>query len=471
MGMIFKSIEGEPKDIAAGTLEEFRRGIRGKVVDPKASTYDDARVIWNATIDRRPALIVKCEEAGDVLRCVQFARDNGLLVAVKGGGHHIAGNAICDEGMVIDLSPMRSVNVDPQTSQARVGPGATLADVDAATAPYGLAVPTGINSTTGIAGLTLGGGFGWITRKYGLTVDSLVAADVVTAEGKMLRASSTENADLFWALRGGGGNFGIVTSFEFKLRAVGQQVLSGLVVHSLDGAEALLKQYSALVERSPDELTCWAVLRDAPPLPFLPTEWHGRKVLVLAMCYVGDLAEGERATAAIRGLGAPIADVVGPNPFAGWQTAFDPLLTPGARNYWKTRDFAELSDGAISAVVEAARAAPGPECEIFIFHIGGAATRVPVSSTAFPQRNAHFGMNVHSRWRDQSADEQHIEWARRAFEATAPFASGTAYVNFMPGDEGERVQSAYGENYARLMEIKRRYDPKNLFRLNHNIVP
>ena len=241
MGMIFKSIEGEPKDIAAGTLEEFRRGIRGKVVDPKASAYDDARVIWNATIDRRPALIVKCEEAGDVLRCVQFARDHGLLVAVKGGGHHIAGNAICDEGMVIDLSPMRSVNVDPQTSQARVGPGATLADVDAATAPYGLAVPTGINSTTGIAGLTLGGGFGWITRKYGLTVDSLVAADVVTAEGKMLRASTTENADLFWALRGGGGNFGIVTSFDFKLREVGQQVLSGLVVHSLDGAEALLK--------------------------------------------------------------------------------------------------------------------------------------------------------------------------------------------------------------------------------------
>ena len=295
--------------------------------------------------------------------------------------------------------------------------------------------------------------------------------DVVTAEGKMLRATSTENVDLFWALRGGGGNFGIVTSFEYKLREVGQQVLSGLVVHSLDGSEALLKQYSALLERAPDELTCWAVLRDAPPLPFLPTKWHG-KVLVLGMRLMSVTSPKVKlATAAIRGLGAPIADVVGPNPFAGWQTAFDPLLTPGARNYWKTRDFAELSDGAISAVVEAARAAPGPECEVFIFHIGGAATRVPVSSTAFPQRNAHFGMNVHSRWRDQSADQQHIEWARRAFEATAPFASGTAYVNFMPGDEGERVQSAYGENYARLTEIKRRYDPKNLFRLNHNIVP
>jgi FAD/FMN-containing dehydrogenase len=471
MGMIFKSIEGDAKDIAAGTLEDFRRGIRGKVVDSKASTYDEARVIWNATIDRNPTLIVQCEDAGDVVRCVQFARDNGLLVAVKGGGHHIAGNAICDEGIVIDLSLMRLVRVEPQASRAVVEPGATLADVDTATAPYGLAVPVGINSTTGIAGLTLGGGFGWITRKYGLTVDSLVAADVVTAEGKMVHASATENADLFWALRGGGGNFGIVTSFEFKLREVGQQVLSGLVVHPLDGAEGLLKQYAALLEHAPDELTCWSVLRSAPPLPFLPTEWHGRKVLIFAMCYVGDLAEGERATAAIRALGAPIADVVGPNPFAGWQTAFDPLLTPGARNYWKTCDFAELSDGAISAVVEAARAAPGPECEIFIFHIGGAASRVPVSSTAFPQRNAHFGMNVHSRWRDPSTDKQYVDWARRSFDATATFASGTAYVNFMPGDEGERVESAYGENYARLSEIKRRYDPKNLFRLNQNIVP
>jgi FAD/FMN-containing dehydrogenase len=471
MGMIFKSIEGDKKDVATGTLENFRRGIRGKVLDPKSPSYSDARTIWNATIDRRPALIVQCEEGGDVLRCVQFARDNGLLVAVRGGGHHIAGNATCDEGLVIDLSRLRSVRVEAQTSRAFVEPGATLADVDAATTPYGLAVPVGINSTTGIAGLTLGGGFGWITRKYGLTIDSLVSADVVTAEGKMLHASATENTDLFWALRGGGGNFGIVTSFEFKLREVGQQVLSGLVVHPLDGAEALLKQYSALLEDAPDELTCWAVLRDAPPLPFLPTEWHGRKVLIFAMCYVGDLAEGERATAAIRALGSPIADVVGPNPFDGWQTAFDPLLTPGARNYWKTRDFAELPDGAISAVVGAARAAPGPECEIFIFHIGGAASRVPVSSTAFPQRSAHFGMNVHSRWRDQSADKQYVEWARRAFDATAPFASGTAYVNFMPGDEGERVQSAYGENYARLTEIKRRYDPKNLFRLNQNIVP
>ena len=471
MGMIFKSIEGETKDIAIGTLEDFRRGIRGKALDPKASSYDDARIIWNATIDRRPALIVQCEEAGDVLRCVQFARDNGLLVAVKGGGHHIAGNAICDDGIVIDLSLMRSVRVDVQTSRALVEPGATLADVDAATAPHELAVPVGINSTTGIAGLTLGGGFGWITRKYGLTIDSLIAADVVTAEGKMLRASATENADLFWALRGGGGNFGIVTSFEFKLREVGEQVLSGLVVHSLEGAEALLKQYSALLEDAPDELTCWAVLRDAPPLPFLPTEWHGRKVLIFAMCYVGDLAEGERAAAAIRALGAPIADVVGPHPFAGWQTAFDPLLTPGARNYWKTRDFAELSDGAIGAVAEAARTAPGPECEIFIFHVGGAASRVPVSSTAFPQRHAHFGMNIHSRWRDPSSDKQHVEWAKHAFDATAPFASGTAYVNFMPGDEGDRVQSAYGENYARLTEIKRRYDPNNLFRLNQNIVP
>ena len=430
----------------------------------------NARTIWNATIDRRPALIVQCEEAGDVLRCVQFARDNGLLVAVKGGGHHIAGNAICDDGIVIDLSLMRSVRVEPQTSRAVVEPGATLADVDAATAPHGLAVPVGINSTTGIAGLTLGGGFGWITRKYGLTVDSLVAADVVTADGKMLRASATENADLFWALRGGGGNFGIVTSFEFKLREVGQQVLSGLVVHPLDGAEALLKQYGALLQdraRRTDVLGGVA-RRAAPAIPAdrvaRPQGAYFRDVLRRRPR--GRRARGSAASSARRAG----RRCCGTQPFAGWQTAFDPLLTPGARNYWKTRDFADLSQGAISAVVEAARSAPGPECEIFIFHIGGAATRVPASSTAFPQRNAHFGMNVHSRWREQSADKQHIEWAKRTFDATAPFASGTAYVNFMPGDEGERVQAAYGENYARLIEIKRRYDPKNLFRLNQNIV-
>jgi FAD/FMN-containing dehydrogenase len=256
-----------------------------------------------------------------------------------------------------------------------------------------------------------------------LAIDSLVSADMVSAEGERLHATATENPDLFWALRGGGSNFGVVTSFEFALHQAGPEVLAGLVIHPLDGALELLRQYRELLLRAPDELTCGAVMRAAPPRPFLPVQWHRKKVLVFAMCYVGDLAAGEKATAGFRALGKPLADAVGRVPFAGWQQAFDPLLTPGARNYWKSRDFAEFSDAAAAAVIEAARAAPGPECEIFIFDIGGAAARVPVAATAFPQRDAHFGMNVHSRWRDKSEDNAHIAWARRAFEATAPFAS------------------------------------------------
>ena len=471
MGIILKTKEAGTREIELAAIEALRGKIRGEILWDGSPHYDDARTIWNAMVDRRPALIVRCRETGDVASAIRFARDHGLLVAVRGGGHHIAGNAVVDQGFVIDLSQMKSIRVDPQARRARVEPGATLADLDRETQPFGLAVPTGINSTTGIAGLTLGGGFGWITRKFGLTIDSLVSADVVSAEGERLHATATENPDLFWALRGGGGNFGVVTSFEFALHQAGPEVLAGLVIHPIDDALELLRQYRELLLQAPDELTCWVVMRTAPPLPFLPVQWHGKKVLVFAMCYVGDLAAGEKAAAGFRGLGKPIADAVGRAPFAGWQQAFDPQLTPGARNYWKSRDFAEFSDAAAAAVIEAARAAPGPECEIFIFDIGGAAARVPVAATAFPQRDAHFGMNVHSRWRDKSEDNAHIAWARSAFEATARFASGTAYVNFMPEDEGDRVRTAYGANYSRLAEIKRRYDPTNLFRLNQNIAP
>ncbi len=332
-------------------------------------------------------------------------------------------------------------------------------------------MPTGINSTTGIAGLTLGGGFGWVTRKFGLTIDNLVAAEVVTADGEMVRASETENPDLFWALRGGGGNFGVVTSFEFKLHKMGPEVLAGLVVHPFADAEAVLKQYREVVAGAPDELTCWTVMRKAPPLPFLPEEWHGKEVLILAMCYCGDLQAGEKATAALRSIGKPIADVVGPNPFAGWQQAFDPLLTPGARNYWKSHDLAKLADGAIDVLLAAVKSLPGAECEVFLAHVGGMADRVAPDATAFPQRNAHFVMNVHTRWRDAGDDRAFIAWARSLFDRMKPYAAGTAYVNFMPDDEGGRVESAYGGNYKRLASIKRRYDPQNLFRLNQNVKP
>ncbi|WP_349435267.1 FAD-binding oxidoreductase [Pararhizobium sp. A13] len=457
--------------VGAAAIEALAAGLRGKVLEASDVSYDQARAIWNAMIDRRPALIVQCAGASDVVNAVRFAADNKLLVSVHGGGHNIAGNAVCDGGMMIDLSPMKSVRVDVAAKRAWVEPGATLADLDKETQSFGLAVPTGINSTTGIAGLTLGGGFGWITRKLGLTIDNLVSADVVTANGELVRASLTENGDLFWALRGGGGNFGIVTAFEFQLHELGPQVLSGLVVHPFADAQTVLQQYREALEAAPDELTCWVVMRQAPPLPFLPQEWHGKEILVLAMCYCGDMAEGEKATQRLRSIGNPIADVVGPNPFTGWQQAFDPLLTPGARNYWKSHDFIALSDPSIRILIDAIGKLPGPECEIFIAHLGGAVGRVATSATAFPQRNSHFVMNVHARWREPAMDPPCISWARQLFDAAAPYSAGTAYINFMPEDEVDRVEVAYGDNYKRLAEIKRQYDPQNLFRMNQNVRP
>lgn len=459
------------KSISALAIETLAAQLHGSVLDETDAAYDGARAIWNGMVDRRPGLIIRCAVAADVVSAVRFARDNGLLVSVRGGGHGIAGNAVCDGGLMIDLSSMKSVRVDAASQRAWVESGATLADLDRETQEFGLAVPTGINSTTGIAGLTLGGGFGWITRKFGLTLDNLLSVEVVTADGELRRASQSENPDLFWALRGGGGNFGVVTSFEFRLHKLGPQVLAGLVVHPFDDAEAVLKGYRQALDVAPDELTCWVVMRQAPPLPFLPAEWHGKEVLVLAMCYCGDIAEGEKATARLRSIGKPIADVVGPAPFTAWQQAFDPLLTPGARNYWKSHDFTELSDATIRILIGAVRRLPGPECEIFIGHVGGAAGRVAADATAFPQRSSHFVMNVHARWREQGMDQACIAWARALFEAARPYSAGTAYINFMPADEMDRVQAAYGGSYHRLAELKRRYDPTNLFRMNQNVKP
>ncbi|GCA50768.1 6-hydroxy-D-nicotine oxidase [Sinorhizobium sp. KGO-5] len=457
--------------ISAAAIEAFAARLRGRVLIATDAAYDGARTIWNGMIDRRPGLIVQCAGAADVVNAVRFAAENRLLVAVRGGGHNIAGNAVCDGGMVIDLTPMKSVRVDATTKTAWVEPGATLADLDVETQAFRLALPTGINSTTGIAGLTLGGGFGWITRKFGLTIDNLLSADVVTANGELVRASPTEHRDLFWAIRGGGGNFGVVTAFEFRLHELGPDVLSGLVVHPFAEAESVLQQYRQALENAPDELTCWVVMRQAPPLPFIPAEWHGKEVVVLAMCYCGDLEAGEKAVAELRAIGNPIADVVSPHPFVGWQQAFDPLLAPGARNYWKSHDFMELSDQAIGILTESIRQLPGPECEVFIAHVGGAAGRVAAEETAFPQRNSHFVMNVHGRWRDAAMDQACIDWARHLFEAAKPYAAGTAYVNFMPEDEMDRVEAAYGANYGRLVEVKRHYDPLNLFRMNQNVRP
>lgn len=459
------------KAISNETTETLKRKVKGQIVLPSDPSYDEVREIWNAMIDRRPALIVRCAEASDVVHAISFARENGLEISIRGGGHNIAGNALCDNGVLIDLSTMRRVRVNAEKKRAYVEPGATLADFDKVAQSHGLATPVGINSTTGIAGLTLGGGFGWLTRKYGMTVDNLVSAEVVTADGKRIRASENENADLFWAIRGGGGNFGIVTQFEFNLHEVGPEILAGLIVFPFDQAKQVLTQYREFVKSAPEELNVWALLRKAPPLPFLPENVHGKEVVVLIIFYSGDCAQGWKLIESLRRFGVAHGEHIGAQPYTEWQKAFDPLLGPGARNYWKSHNFTELSDGALNSMIEFAGKLPSSQCEIFIGLIAGAANRVPADAMAYGHRDAKFVLNVHARWDERKDDERCISWARAFFQASAPFASAGAYVNFMTEEESGRVAAAYGANYDRLAQIKNHYDPDNLFHLNQNIKP
>jgi FAD/FMN-containing dehydrogenase len=465
------SLQGGAITFASDAIDAFRQTLRGDVCLPKEPGYEEARTIWNAMIDRHPGAVVRCKGAADIMRAVRFARDHGLLLAVRGGGHNIAGNAVCEGGLLIDLSLMRSVRIDPRNRTARVEPGATLGEFDKEAQAFGLATPLGINSTTGVAGLTLGGGFGWLSRKFGLAADNLISADVVTAEGELVRTGIAENTNLFWALRGGGGNFGVVSSFEFRLHPVGPMVLAGLIIHPFARAKELLAGYRDVAAKAPDELTVWVVLRQAPPLPFLPAEVHGKEIVAFAVCYTGGESDGSRALEPLRGLGEPIADVVAMQPFAAWQTAFDPLLTPGAYNYWKSHNFVELSDGLLDTLISYTASLPTAECEIFIGQLGGATSRKSVDATAFPHRDAKFVMNVHTRWRDGADEQRSIAWARKLFTDAAPHATGGVYVNFMPEDETDRVAGAYGPNYARLAALKAEYDPANLFRLNQNVRP
>jgi FAD/FMN-containing dehydrogenase len=458
-------------NISKETIENLKSKLKGQIVLPSDSNYDEVREIWNAMIDRRPALIVRCAEADDVPDAISFAQENGLEISIRGAGHNIAGNASCDGGLMIDFSTMRGVRVDAEKKRAYVEPGATLADFDEAAQSHGLATPVGINSTTGIAGLTLGGGFGWLTRKYGMTVDNLVSVDLVTADGKRIRASENENADLFWAIRGGGGNFGVVTQFEFELHRVGPEILAGLIVFPFDQAKQVLTQYREFVKSAPEELNVWAILRKAPPLPFLLEDVHGKEVVVLVTFYIGDAAQGRKLIEPLLRFGAPHGEHIGAQPYTQWQKAFDSLLTPGARNYWKSHNFTELSDGALNSMIDFAGKLPSPQCEIFIGLIAGAANRVPADAMAYRHRDAKFVLNVHGRWDERTDDERGIAWARAFFQATAPYASNGAYVNFMTEEESDRVAAAYGANYDRLIQIKKQYDPHNLFHLNQNITP
>jgi FAD/FMN-containing dehydrogenase len=451
-------------------IETLDAEVRGDLLRPDDDGYDEARTIWNAMIDRRPAVIVRCAGAADVISAVNAATEHGLPLAVKGGGHNVAGNAVCDDGLVIDLSPMSSVRVDPVEKTARVGPGATIADLDHETQAFGLATPAGFNSETGVAGLTLGGGFGYLSRKYGMTIDNLRSVELVTADGELIHASEAKRPDLFWAVRGGGGNFGVVTSFEFDLLEVGPEILAGLIVHRADDAQAVVRRWRDVVADVPDELSVWIVSLSAPPLPFIDEKYHGTPIVVILTVYAGDLDAGRELIEPLRTFGNPLGDNVAARPYADWQQFFDKAYASGARNYWKSLNFAAFTDETIDVSLEYGLNRPTPESKFAMVHLGGATTRVPADATAYPHRDAEFVVNVVARWTDPEQDDACIGWARDSHDALVEHSTDGTYVNFISEETGEE-RFAFRENYDRLVEVKTAYDPENLFSMNQNVEP
>ncbi|MBU0946721.1 MAG: FAD-binding oxidoreductase [Proteobacteria bacterium] len=457
--------------VQAATVEKFREQFRGEILLPTDNGYDGARKIWNGMFDRRPAIIARCVGTSDVIRAVDFGRDQDLVMSVKGGGHNSAGNAVCDDGIMIDLSLMRRVNVDRGNKRVRVDGGALLSDVDSESQLYGLAVSGGIVSHTGIGGLTLGGGFGWISRSHGLSIDNLLSAEVVTANGTLVTASAEENSDLFWAIRGGGGNFGIVTSFVFQGAEIGTEVYSGLIVKKFEDAKEYIQFHREYVRTLPDEMTVWMVVRHAPPLPFLASDVHGKMVVAVPFVWLGDPAKGEELIKPLREITESHGEAIGMNPWLGWQSGFDALNKHGARNYWKSHHLRAFPDDCIDKIIDFAGKMPTDECEVFIPHMEGVPSRVPTNETAFSHRGTPFVLNIHTRWQESSDDERCLAWARAFHQSTESFAQGV-YVNFL-SDEGEdRVKEAYTkEVWERLVEVKNKYDPNNLFRMNQNVKP
>ena len=467
-------IETATPDQATGTdVERLRESVQGSVFAPGDAGYDAARRIWNGAIDRRPACIARCTGVADVVAAVRVARERDLLVAVLSGGHGVGGHALCDDGLVIDLSPMKGIRVDPAKGSARAEAGVLWGELDRETQHFGLATVGGIVTHTGIAGLTLGGGIGWLMRKHGATVDNLLSADVVTAQGEIVTASEEENADLFWAIRGGGGNFGVVTSFEYRLHPVGPIVLAGMVFYALEDAPEVLRFYRELVAEAPDELTTIFELSVAPPAPFLPEEVHGKPIVWVGACYAGSPDEGAEVVRPLKEFGRPIADLLEPRRYTDLQAMFDPIVPHGWHRYWKSVELPTLTDAAIDTLVAHASAQTSPRSYCIVFHLGGAMARVGADATAFSQRDDSHNVNVNAVWTEEDPDaERHIAWARDFFDAMQPHAGGRVYLNFLGEEGGNRVRQAYGAaTYERLVELKRAYDPTNFFRLNQNIEP
>jgi len=459
--LISGSAGSRPEHAGLG-MERFRQSLNGEAILRGEDGYDKARQVWNGAIDKRPAMIVHCADADDVSRAVTLARAGGYLVAVRSGGHNVAGLSVCDDGIVIDLARLKRIEIDPVHRIARAGAGLSLGEFDSATQSHGLATTMGVNSDTGIAGLTLGGGFGRLGRKHGLACDNLIAAEIVLADGRMLRASATENADLLWGLRGGGGNFGIVTAFEYRLHPVGPILLSGSVLHRYDQARDALRFYHAFASQAPDELSVDAALVTTP---------SGERFLSLSACYAGPVTEGERVLAPLRDHGVPAACRFEAIPYLQIQRAGDAIFPRGRRYYWKAQFLRDLADAAIDTLLDAYANARGGMPLLVLQHVGGAIARVPRTETPYVNRDALYDCFPISIWDDPADDEANVRWARETWDAIRPFSTGGVYANNL-GEEGEdRVRAAYGENYQRLVEIKNKYDPANFFRLNQNVRP
>jgi FAD/FMN-containing dehydrogenase len=448
----------------------LREGIRGTVTTAGDDGYDEARKVRNGMIDKRPAVIVQPVNAGDVMTAVRFAADNNLTVAVRGGGHSVPGFGTCDDGVVIDLAGMRGVRVDPVASTARVEGGATWGDFNAATYPFGLATTGGIISTTGVGGLTLGGGIGYLARGFGLSIDNVISADVVTADGSFLQASEDEHADLFWGLRGGGGNLGVVTSFEFRLHQV-KDVYGGPMFYELSEVGNILRFYRDYIADAPRQLGAFPAFQIAPPLPFIPQDRHGDTFVAIVACWAGPLEEGERALQPFHDVAPVVAEFVGPMPYPALNGAFDALVPPGLQHYWKANFVDELSDEAIVAHATHGPDVPAVNSTMHLYPINGAVHDVASDATAFAFRDANFATVIAGMWPEPSHNEANIAWVRRYYEATAPLSEEGGYINFMAQDDQSRIKANYGANYERLVRVKRTYDPDNLFRLNQNIRP
>jgi FAD/FMN-containing dehydrogenase len=472
-GLSLAGIEGEVVRLTSDQLEDLDSRLHGSLLTAGDTGWDEAVLVWNAMAAKTPALVVQPVLAKDVATSVAFAREHRVRLGVKGGGHNIAGTAIAERGLTLDMSRMREVTVDPKARLAHAGAGCLLQDVDRATQEHGLATVLGFISETGVAGLTLGGGLGYLTRRFGWGVDNLEEVEVVTADGKVRIANRNENADLFWAIRGGGGNFGVVTRFTFGLHEVGPVVFGGLIAWPFERADEILRAYRTITAEAPRELTVWLVLIHAPPMPFVPPEFHGRKTCTMVVCYSGDLAQADEVLAPIRALGSPAVDLLQPWPYIQQQSFLDESEPKGAHNYWKTEYASELSDGLLEAVRDTFASCSIPEAQVGFLHLGGALNERDEDDGAVGNRDARYACGVNGRWNaDEPRADEFREWVRDGWSRIRPFSTGRTYVNFQSIDEDDdRVRASYGTNYERLVEVKTKYDPDNLFRVNRNIVP